>query len=365
MPGSSDFLRICLAAGVLQAFATLPACAAANPPVPKIIAHTFMGNGVGASSVGINTTTGLVYVGNLVASTISVIDGTSNAVIATIPVADNAPSNGYLDGPSDVAVDEATNMVYVGMNNGAIAVVDGATNQQVGSFSLGLAEPVFNNNIAYNKNTGKLYYEALLPGGTSEIVVIDPKAQKVLSSIADSDATQIAVNQTTNTVYVTQYFEASLWVIDGAIDQLTNIVPDLGVPFEPEGCWLTNPFSCTSQGSEIDGVIVDETLNRVYTFGSQGGAVAIVDGNTNTVRKVLNIASNQFTGAVDPVSHAVYTISDVYGTLAVINGLTDKLVAYNILLEAGISNPNQIRMNPVNRKLYVPNNNDVVILQAK
>src|SRR5262249_28527450 len=73
-----------------------------------------------APVVALNQTTGAVYVANSGDKTISVIDGNTNAVVTTIPVG---------SGPAGLFINEATNKVYVGNSgDGAQAVIDGAPN---------------------------------------------------------------------------------------------------------------------------------------------------------------------------------------------------------------------------------------------
>jgi YVTN family beta-propeller protein len=359
--GAARTLSLAILAGA--ALALLAAAPARSSSiVPNVIADVTIGKGAVPNAIAINTKTNRVYVANLFASTISVIDGDSDKIIATIPVTDKAPSNGYSNGPGGLAVDEATNTLYVGMNNGAIAIVDCKANRQTSSFTLNLAAPVFSNNMAYNDKTGLLYYQASQYPDilASEITVIDPKAHKVLDHILDPDSSQVAVDRITNKIYVTQYWEGTLWVIDGKTNQLTDIINGTGLRAEPEGCWLVSPpgeYCTISQGSNEDGVAVDETLHRAYVFNSLGGLVATVNTAHNKTIKTRTIDDNQFTGALNPANHGVYTIADQHPLLAVIDGSTDTLVASNIRVGKGTTYGSDVStavaVNPVTGKIYV------------
>jgi hypothetical protein len=71
------------------------------------------------------------------------------------------------------------------------------------------------------------------------------------------------------------------------------------------------------------------------------------------------IGGNQFNVAVNPFTHAVYSISDLAAALAVVDGTTDRLVAQNISVGNPPSStsvgdlPQGIAVNPFSGKIYV------------
>jgi YVTN family beta-propeller protein len=69
-------------------------------------------------SGAINIATIKSYVGNFASQSVSVIDGTTNSVEATLPV----------ETPLSIAGDPATNQIYAGDQKGIIVIIDGATN---------------------------------------------------------------------------------------------------------------------------------------------------------------------------------------------------------------------------------------------
>ena len=86
---------------------------------------TLIGN---QSYLAVDRTRGRLYVTDFRQHTLSVVDGTTNAVIATVPVG---------HGPSTVAVNEVRNRIYVG--NGldqTLTIVDGSTMRVVRTVSL-------------------------------------------------------------------------------------------------------------------------------------------------------------------------------------------------------------------------------------
>ena len=95
--------------------------------------------------VGVNQNTNMVYVTNHDSNTVSVIDGSTNAVVKTIPV-------GY----SLVAVNPITNEIYVDNSYNNVTVIDGTTNNVTTTIQI----PVGGG--AVNVNTNKIYESRLL-----------------------------------------------------------------------------------------------------------------------------------------------------------------------------------------------------------
>jgi len=347
--------------------------ATSSPPLPKIIDDIPFPAGAGPLSIAINTKTNRVYVGNIYASSVTVIDGSTDKIITTIPVIDSSPSNGYANGPSGLSVDEATNTIYVGMSNGSIAIVNGQTNQVTSVFSLNLAPPVFSNNQAYNSKTGILYYQATLANDSSEITVVNVKAQKVAGHIPDPDASQVAIDTATNKIYISQYWEGTVWVVDGNTNLLDYIINNVGQRAEPEGCWLeiTQQNCYINASSELDGITVDETLHRAYAFGDADGVVSTIDTTKNLVINSIHIDGSQFNGAVNTNNNTLYTIGSIYAFLALVDGQTGNLITKDIpdgdntSVYGDISGG--VAVNPVNGKIYVTHlliTDHVTVLQA-
>jgi YVTN family beta-propeller protein len=81
--------------------------------------------------VAANTTTHRIYVTNLNDNTVSVIDGNSNTVVATVPVG-NAPMG--------IDVNAVTNLIYVASSGSSfVSVIDGNSNKVTNNISSGSA----------------------------------------------------------------------------------------------------------------------------------------------------------------------------------------------------------------------------------
>jgi len=99
--------------------------------------------GTAPSSLAVNPATNRIYVGNRMSDDVSVIDGATNTVVATIPLGDGP-------GPQFVAVNPTTNRIYVADLN-TIYVIDGSTNAVAGTISM------YNAGLTVNPTTNRLY----------------------------------------------------------------------------------------------------------------------------------------------------------------------------------------------------------------
>jgi DNA-binding beta-propeller fold protein YncE len=125
-------------------------------------------------------------------------------------------------------------------------------------------------------------------------------------------------------------------VINGDTDQVAATITGVGQPAIPDGCYLPGGTCTNDIGrippvySGLDGIAVDEDTNRVYVAGTNDGRFVTIDGNTNTVINTQFIGTNQFNVAVNPLSHVVYSVSDLDSTLAVVDGKTGNPITKNI-----------------------------------
>ncbi len=190
---------------------------------------------VGGHPFGIaaNPNNNRIYVANFDSKSVSVIDGSSNAVIETVDVGAN---------PAFVAIDSSTNMVYVSLYTGAKVVVIDPSNQVVASLPTG-NDPY---GMAVNPFTHRLY---VTTRDVFTITIFDTEtfAQVGKVSLA-AEPFMVAVNPTTNTFFATTA-DKRLTKYDGSSNAVIGITP--------------------LQEVVTDGMAVDPTKNRVYlSFGT-------------------------------------------------------------------------------------------------
>jgi YVTN family beta-propeller protein len=240
--------------------------------------------------VAVNPVTNKIYVanrcGNTIACTngsVSVIDGASNTVIAT-------PLTGTK--PFDIKVDTVTNRIYVPNNcgndaschtrNGTVTVIDGASDTVIATVNVGAAPA----QAAVNSVTNKIYVSnscgsdplCVFPYTTQgTVTIIDGVTNNTVSVNVGIFPSALDVNSATNKIYVANQCgndpacggTATMTVIDGAT--LGTIDIAIG-------------------GHHPQAIAVNSVTNKIYVpsdcYGDPScqnepnGTVSVVDGAT-------------------------------------------------------------------------------------
>jgi large repetitive protein len=134
------------------------------------------------------------------------------------------------------------------------------------------------------------------------------------------DATGVAADPATDTVYAALNNGHAVAVIDGATNTLTAQV---GLPISPAF------------------VAVDQAADTVYASGNSiPAAVYVISGATNAVTATISLPSGALPdgAAVNPTTHMLYVADPGEGAVVVINGSTDT-VAATIPLEDSVTDP--------------------------
>ena len=307
---------------------------------------------VSGRAVAINRSTDKVYlVGGLGPhSVVSVVDGKTHA-ITTVP---SGPS------PVAVAVDEVTNKIYVAnqgglyggeisLGNGNITVIDGVTNTTTTVVDPNAKFPC---SLAVNPSTNKVYVRNW---GSSNVTVIDGITNST-ATVTDPNAPQpedcsgaVAVNPTTNKIYVTNGGSSgpgNVTVIDGATNSTTTVS-------DPNAA---DPIA----------IAVDPVTNRVYVanngdFGANPGNVTVIDGSTNAITTVTDPnASLPYSIALDSVTNKVYVTNAGSENVTVIDGPTNSTITVtdpnaSPLAGLGALRPVAAAVNETTHTVYVAN----------
>jgi DNA-binding beta-propeller fold protein YncE len=243
--------------------------------------------------IAVNEETNQVYVG--VEDGLMVIDGESYEVVADIPL--EAEVIG-------LAINPQTNRIYAVVYGEKVVVIDGATNQVVAE----MPEKIFDSSdgvgIAVNPFTNLIYIEdrAGLMGNYDRVVVYSGETNLFVTSLnvpgsnthSYMEEVGLAVNPETNRIYVTWSGNGTLHMFDGNTHEFMETV-------EPSS------FS--------ERVIVNTCTNYVYVGN------VVLDGET-----LVEVFSDYegYLEAVDPVNNLLYTVD--YHNLYVLNGTTHDIV---------------------------------------
>ena len=360
--------------------------------------------GTAPEAVAVNTVTNKIYVANYLSANVTVIDGTTNSA-TTVQAALH---------PVAVAVNEATNKIYVANvgfggpfgngDRGSVTVIDGATN-----LTATVVDPNANGPraVAVNSATNKVYVANLWTGN---VTVIDG-ATNSTATVADPSASGIqsvavAVNSVTNKIYVannnmlgfSNTTVGNVTVIDGATNSTTTITdPNAISPVALALNLVTNKIYIANGGdypasnhgnvTVIDGatnsvttltdsnalapvgVAVNQTAKKIYVADANdsaltgNGGVTVIDGATNSLSFVSTGPNSHILHAValDSVTNTIFVTSEGCfqedpcrnpGSITVINGATN---AVTTVINPSAHNPEGVAVNEMNNRIYVAN----------
>ena len=286
-------------------------------------------------AISIDKNTKKMYVVNRDNDTLSIIDGGSGSKIYNVS---NTVSVGK--GPIDIAVDDDENHNIYVINNRSktVSIIDGKTNNVKGTIPLEFSPK----SISIDHQSNMLYINSLdlTAGGILEVrnnTVSDyPKYVQV-----GNDPRHIAVNPTTNKVYVANTGSNTVSVIGGGGD-------------------ITNPPHIIKNirvGNQPDAIAVNPTTNKVYVANTGSNTVSMIDGKTNNVTSVIKVTGKQPLGiAVNPKTNKVYVANTGNNTVSVIkddgSNTNKNIVIKNVLVGKNLTS---IAVNPTTNKIYVTN----------
>ncbi|HEY2075326.1 MAG TPA: putative Ig domain-containing protein [Streptosporangiaceae bacterium] len=247
---------------------------------------------------------------------------------------------------SALAVDSATDTIYLATNSGVI-VVNGATNTV--TTTINTPAPV--NAIAVDPATDTIYLAAspFTPGPV--IDVINGATNTVTTSISvPIGITSLAVDSTTNTVYAAEPGLAQVAVIDGATDEITTNVATgtgtrpyrLAVDQSTDTVWAADPSGrligidgatdavstdIPLSGTEPISLAVNGGTNTIYVGDLRNSQVIVLDGKTGAVITDIAVGPALYGLDVDQSSGVVYASASFTstGTTWVINGSTNEI----------------------------------------
>ncbi|HUK43576.1 MAG TPA: YncE family protein [Candidatus Bathyarchaeia archaeon] len=301
--------------------------------------------GIFPEFVTINSTTNKIYVSNRRDNTVSVINGATNTVIKTISVGSH---------PTWEDVNPITNKIYV-VNNGngqgtTLSVIDGNTDTVTTTVTVGnypqsvSVDPVRNKVYVANYCGNQFGCNATPAPGT--VSVIDGATNHVTATVTVGYGPAIVfVNAVTNKIYAENSCgNTSSCDITG---DNTNVI---GTVTQIDGSSLATQTVSTGQGSVA--MTYNAVANKVYVSNNTDNTESFIDGVTLQVSTV-NVGTGPADVEVDPARNTIYVCNSGSNTVTAINGATLQTTTVSVG-----NNPEIAWVNPVVDRVYVSNLND-------
>jgi YVTN family beta-propeller protein len=280
------------------------------------------------TSIAVNPVTDRVYVSSFFSQNLSIVDGTTNTVTATVPL-------GFA--PRDVTVDTLANHVYVaGVNQAsgmaAVTKIDGksnnvlvgpvplftplesdvpvaladnpaddrlyvadATRNQVHVVALSAIPPIavgaYPDAMVFDPATQRVY---VVNGHDNDVSVIDTQVNKVVATIRVGGNPQgIALNTRTDRIFVTNTGDNTVSVIDASSNSVVATLPAGPQPIGIAADSVSNRIVIGNyDGANQTVTIIDTAQNVALTpppeFGDFPYAVAV---NPGTQRAYVSLSS--------------------------------------------------------------------------
>lgn len=274
-------------------------------------------------ALAINETTNRIYVANNAGESVSVIDGTSDAVVETVSV-------GTL--PYTLAVNPVTNKVFVSNTfSDKITLIDGATNA-TSTIKAGSADSIVIDTkldrayligwegtsltvldskptiigkikmggmhlwgMAIDESAGKLY---VTRAGNAELAIVDETSGSVTNIPTGSTPCAVALNPVTDRIYVVNHEEDTVTVVAAKEGKVLATV---------------------KVGEKPQGIAIDAKANRIYVSNVHGDSISVIDGAQNTVTNTPRAPHNPYALAVSEGKTRVYAVPQHEAPFAVTN----------------------------------------------
>ncbi|WP_339189292.1 MULTISPECIES: YncE family protein [unclassified Paenibacillus] len=205
------------------------------------------------SRIVINELTNRVYVTNTVNDSVTVINGTTQAIIATIKVGSNpviAP-----------ALNKITNRIYVANNlSRFLSVINGRTNKLLRNVQLGRLQ----SEVVINPLKNRIYVSSAQVEGKGRLFVIDGRNNKIITTKVLPTSSNTIINPNTNHLFVGNFDKNHMSVYNATT------------------------FKRLARFSSVSGsTVLNPLTNRIYVGGNDSITV-IQDGPRLTQSSIFN-----------------------------------------------------------------------------
>ncbi len=148
-----------------------------------------------------------------------------------------------------------------------------------------------------------------------------------------SHPSSIAIDETTNKIYIGDTTDKTVAVVNGANDHIDAVINLTAAP---------------------TALSVNAVTNTIYAVESQANAVVVIDGNTNQVTKTIPVGTSPGLAQVDSVRNRVYVNNTGDNTVSIIDGIIESVIHTCSVGQL----PLVLLLDTVTNKAYVANYGD-------
>jgi YVTN family beta-propeller protein len=224
-----------------------------------------------------------VYVANTGSGTLSVIDGITDRVVATVNVG---------SAPTGVVVDPVSRDVYVtNADSNSVSVVSPVTNNVIATVALGPGTAP--TGVAVTPNGSTVF---VADSGADEVSVIATSTNTVSATIAvGNDPAAVTVSPNGTTAYVTDALSKAVSVISTSSD---SVLTTVGVGYFPSA------VTASPVGNNI--YVVNQCGNDPYCHSP--GTLSVITASTNKV-KTYQVGYEPVAVTITPNAETLYVVN--------------------------------------------------------
>ena len=281
----------------------------------------------GSREVEVNTVSNKVYIANYFADSVTVIDGATDIVIAVMAAG---------DGPRAFAFSTKQNKMYCANEmSGSVTVIDGVTNKVVATIKVGSTPRV----LCYNPKDDKVYCPN---AGSKNLSVIDCATDVVVETVTTGNTPRgVDYNEASNTVYCSNYSSDNITVIDGTTNKVVTTITVGDGPTAMFYCPEGSKMYCTNVGAPGPNTPKECT-------------VSVIDAITHKVLKTIPAGDEPTAFCYSPRNKKIYWVDEWSHRVSVVDVFKDEVIK-TISLGTGTVQPVDMCYNPVNERMYTAN----------
>ena len=265
--------------------------------------------GAGPDAVVYDSFNGNLYTANFYSGTVSVVNASTNALVATVPVG---------TGPDALAVVPRNGNVFVAnVLSDNVTVINGTTNEINATIAVGTSPLA----VAYDPSNGYVY---VANSGSGNVSVIDGNTSAVVAPgvTAATEPEALAVDSLNGYVFVLDYSAHNVTVINGTLVKVQlGLSRDAGnLAWDPDN-W------------------------EMYVAVTSANAVVVVSGSLFTIVTQITVTAPEDI-VWNPVNHDIYVVDNGEDTITRINTTSNTVAA--VIPD----DPQTLQVDPVNGNVF-------------